>query len=493
VPALCVQSSVAAALVVVAGAHAAPDPGVCGLDPRNGHGLTPVGLFAYPSAAPGSVAGGANDAARIAYRMAENVRLPAGGTITGLCVAGFFSPLGPIGSAPPPDDGLIVTYYAIDPATGLPGAEKARFTPGDAGFRQASRDNEYSFTHPPVVVAPGECFFVSVQYRSDAGDPDRAAYFAWRTVDSPPIGDGRIFGQGVNPGPGVNWQDVTLPAGFSAFGNLSFLLSTGPADNPDSPTPPGGPTCAAAFPRPGNDECAAAETIAGVGTFSFDSRGAQGAIAPTPTFCVGNAPIGRTVWFRWTPACAGTYEWSLCGAGRMFDPVVRVYRGGCDDLADVVACVDDGCPGPFPGLSRATFSAEAGRTYLLALGSYDRTMGASGTFTIARVEGPCDPAAGACCAGSVCSITTAPACTGRFRRFAGAGSACNAPGSNVAPCCRSDFNQDGVRSPADVFAFLTAFFSPVDNPLTDWFNDQIPADTTDVLRFLNAYFEGACP
>jgi hypothetical protein len=101
---------------------------------------------------------------------------------------------------------------------------------------------------------------------------------------------------------------------------------------------------------------------------------------------------------------------------------------------------------------------------------------------------------GACCSGVVCTVASAPSCTGPNRVFAGPGSVCNAPGNALAPCCTADFNKDNARNPTDIFAFLGAFFSP--DPLlvaltdTDGNQQRQPAD---LFAYLGAYFAGGCP
>jgi hypothetical protein len=107
---------------------------------------------------------------------------------------------------------------------------------------------------------------------------------------------------------------------------------------------------------------------------------------------------------------------------------------------------------------------------------------------------PCTPATGACCAGVTCSITTSANCTGANRAFKGAGTVCNTAGANTAPCCRADFTQNALREPADIFAFLNAYFSTdaALRDLTDW--DANAQNTpSDIFSYLNAYFAGGCP
>jgi hypothetical protein len=102
------------------------------------------------------------------------------------------------------------------------------------------------------------------------------------------------------------------------------------------------------------------------------------------------------------------------------------------------------------------------------------------------------PTSGACCAGSTCSVTSGSACTGINRRFAGAGTACNAPGNATTPCCKANFNQSTGTTPVtvqDIFDFLAAYFAL--DPTAD-FNGLGGVTVQDIFDFLGAYFAG-CP
>lgn len=469
---------------------------VCPHDAANGNGLVPPGIFAYPSCAPGSVAGPGVNPATIAYRVADDFRLVNSGVVTSVCFSGFFLGLGPLGggtSAPASRD-LELVYFNTDPATGLPGTELARFTVGQPGVFLYSGGNDHVIAHPPLPLAGPGCYFLCIQYRTDTTDPARASRFVWTTVESPQspssLADSRFAAQGIAEA----WQDETLPAGLSSSANLSMVLSIGPVANPNPPDSEGTPLgCSPRFEPPKNDACQNARTLVGLGTFPFDSRGSTDDGPDPPPSCNGNVPTGRTVWFRWTAPCAGTFEWSLCGTPTIFTSVLQVFRtSDCADLTRAAACTNLGCPGAVGGRALARFNAGAGEDFVLILASWDKTMGQAGTFTLSRVEGACDTMAGACCAGSTCSVTTALACVGAYRLFRGVGVACNPIGENLHPCCRADFNQNGTLEPRDVFEFLKAYFSPINNPLTDWFGDGVPNDEADVIRFLNSYFERAC-
>lgn len=53
--------------------------------------------------------------------------------------------------------------------------------------------------------------------------------------------------------------------------------------------------------------------------------------------------------------------------------------------------------------------------------------------------------------------------------------------------CRTDFDNDGVRAPADIFAFLNAYFAG--DRRADWTLDDTLAPA-DIFAYLNSYFAG---
>jgi hypothetical protein len=93
---------------------------------------------------------------------------------------------------------------------------------------------------------------------------------------------------------------------------------------------------------------------------------------------------------------------------------------------------------------------------------------------------------GACCAGSTCSAITAAACTGPNTHFAGAGTACNAPGNPVTPCCKANFNQINGITVQDIFDFLASWFA--NSPQAD-INGGGNA-VQDIFDFLASWFAG---
>jgi hypothetical protein len=92
---------------------------------------------------------------------------------------------------------------------------------------------------------------------------------------------------------------------------------------------------------------------------------------------------------------------------------------------------------------------------------------------------------GACCCGSSCFLSAPGACQGNFQHFAGIGTVCNVPGNFATPCCKGDFNQNGIKSVQDLFDFLAAYFGG--NLCADT-NGSGTLSVQDLFDFLAAYF-----
>ena len=99
---------------------------------------------------------------------------------------------------------------------------------------------------------------------------------------------------------------------------------------------------------------------------------------------------------------------------------------------------------------------------------------------------PCPPPPGACCNGSTCSVTAQAACAGAHRRFVGSGTACNALGNLVSPCCAANFNQDSAVNVTDIFDFLAAWFAL--DSAADFNGGGIAVG--DIFAYLSAWFAG---
>jgi hypothetical protein len=185
---------------------------------------------------------------------------------------------------------------------------------------------------------------------------------------------------------------------------------------------------------------------------------------------IGRLAAGRTI----QEALADIENWDSDG-------------DGTDNRSEVLLAREPGVVGYNPGLV-----GPIGRDPCLTEtvdGVPGSTLGVTG-----RNE---TPAPGACCTGVACTvlfqINCAAPVAGLGRSFKGPGAACNAPGNATTPCCKADFNQDGTRAPADIFAYLNAYFSldPLTIPATDTTGDGVKAPS-DIFGFLNLYFAGGC-
>jgi M6 family metalloprotease-like protein len=114
-------------------------------------------------------------------------------------------------------------------------------------------------------------------------------------------------------------------------------------------------------------------------TLDTDGAGSE-AGEPAPS-C---ASIGRSVWFRYTPAANATLVADTIGSD--FDTVLAVHRGTALGALNEVACNDDIDRAANNLRSRAEFAVTAGQTYYVQVGGFrreDGTIGSGGlTFTL---------------------------------------------------------------------------------------------------------------
>lgn len=126
----------------------------------------------------------------------------------------------------------------------------------------------------------------------------------------------------------------------------------------------------------GSDSCSSAQVVVGTGAFAFDNSAATTDGLPD-NLCLsfGTAQIELDVWFAWVAPSNGIYQVDTCSQTSV-DTRLAIYDGSC--AGAVLACNDDTC-----GLqSLVSFSATAGSTYIVRLGSYPGSPGGAGTFTL---------------------------------------------------------------------------------------------------------------
>ncbi len=136
-----------------------------------------------------------------------------------------------------------------------------------------------------------------------------------------------------------------------------------------------------------NDDCSAADVIAGQGNFAFNNSAAtSGTEGQNEGICLffGSTFIGRDVWFDWTADATGIATVTACG-NTAVDTKMAAYPGsGCPLDGASLACNDDDC-----GLqSTISFPVTAGSTYTLQVGSFPGAAGGAGSFDITIAPPP---------------------------------------------------------------------------------------------------------
>jgi hypothetical protein len=128
---------------------------------------------------------------------------------------------------------------------------------------------------------------------------------------------------------------------------------------------------------PANNACSAATRI-GNGTHLFSTANAttDGPAEPGLGFCCNDPQINSDVWFIYTASCSGPVTISLCGSS--FDTKVAVYNGAACPAGPGTAMTgndDNGVCGVNSLQSNVTFTAVAGREYLIRVGGFQTAVG----------------------------------------------------------------------------------------------------------------------
>ncbi len=208
-----------------------------------------------------------------------------------------------------------------------------------------------------------------------------------------------------------------------------------------------GEGCTAFFcvPAPANDDCANAEVISGFGQFAYDNRAATNSDEVDPA-C---GAITEDIWYRWQAPCSGDVTLSTCLLTTTDDLFV-VYQGTtCGTPGTEVACDDDGC-GVVGGSAMATFSVNAGTTYLIRIGTFAGAPGGQNFFDLSNFN----------CSGG-------PA------------------------FCDADWCQDGSVGVPDIFCFLSDWFALDPEARNYGGTPGVPA----IFAFLSEWFstgQGPC-
>jgi hypothetical protein len=140
-------------------------------------------------------------------------------------------------------------------------------------------------------------------------------------------------------------------------------------------------TFSTSTPAPANDSCASASAV-GVGAFVFTNTLATDAAPALPASCDegSGVTITKDLWYRFTAPINGGMTASTCNAAT-FDTRIAVYSGSaCPISTTAVAACSDNSAACTNGTSSAAWSASAGSTWYIRVGS--AVAGTSGTATL---------------------------------------------------------------------------------------------------------------
>jgi hypothetical protein len=125
------------------------------------------------------------------------------------------------------------------------------------------------------------------------------------------------------------------------------------------------------------DDCLAAVTISGTGTFPFSNVGASTGTEGQGFPACGT--INNDIWFRWNAPFTGTAILETCSLAS-FDTEVGAFSGiTCPPTASL-GCNDDACALQ----SRITFAVTLGQDYLIQIGSFSTGVTGSGSFSLVQ-------------------------------------------------------------------------------------------------------------
>lgn len=218
------------------GCVAPPIPPLCTSPPENGHAWDGATDMGFRSSAPGSI--GRPPGQPHAWepaQFAENFQVGAAAAITNVCFQGFWlDPCGTHGPYAPRPDQIIEYYADLEEVPGGP-VPIASFaigvTPGVTYL--SDMVDLVSVWHPPVEVAPGRCYWLSVSRVQ--GDADGCgAMWHWRLTTTSSAGsDGVLAWRRLPGGDAEPWAEFEVNIeGSNAVSNFVYLLNAGPVVAP---------------------------------------------------------------------------------------------------------------------------------------------------------------------------------------------------------------------------------------------------------------------
>jgi len=139
----------------------------------------------------------------------------------------------------------------------------------------------------------------------------------------------------------------------------------------------------------GSDACATPQDIGSGDVFgqTFDTSAAStGPEHQSESLCYsfGTSGIDVDVWFKWTSSAGGVASMTTCN-GTSGDTKVGAYddTGGCP-TGSAIACNDDSCGFQ----STVSFASTPGNAYVIQLGAFPGSSGATGAFDITEAAPP---------------------------------------------------------------------------------------------------------
>jgi hypothetical protein len=181
------------------------------------------------------------------------------------------------------------------------------------------------------------------------------------------------------------------------------------------------------------DDCQAPGTLAGPGTYAFDTTTMTN--SGVQTACAGQ---NLDQFYTYAATTTGSATITTCGliTSPYTDSVISIYAGsGCPSAA-AIACNDDSCASLN---STVTWSTVCGSTYTIRLGSFGAAA-IMGSFNITETGTSCGPAGVPYCFGD--GTGTACPCGNSGAAGNGCASSVNANGANLATTGASSLAND---------------------------------------------------
>jgi len=169
---------------------------------------------------------------------------------------------------------------------------------------------------------------------------------------------------------GSGTVDVTVRSGVKEIDNVS----DNPNANVNAPIFGYGTSAITAADKfiyaPGNDQCSSAVALTNGLPYSMNTSLATGAGDPL----VPCGPLGKGVWFTYTPTNHEQVTVSTCGSS--FNTLLQVYTGTCGTLQRVAyGCNDDNGPACASQQASVVFEGFPGVTYHILAGGWNSATG----------------------------------------------------------------------------------------------------------------------